>query len=179
MSKIVKFEQNLGEIWPKDKKVCLQRKFKIVKILQQNVSIRSGGGDAGGDSGDIGLGGGDGSCHNTNQTHHNNNNKKTENNIIKNNNINNQNPNHNNNNKTTSLVCDSIEINLVWLKIDYVISVQSLLLNMLRTAVCEMLVVDEIFVIISWLVDQLSCQYQLQNHQSLKTNSLNCPPLLC
>ena len=121
-----------------------------------------GGGDAGGDSGDIG-GNGDGSCQHTNLTNHNNNNK-TENNSIKNNNINNQNPDHNNNNKTTSLVCDSIEINLVWPKIDYVISVQPLLLYMLRTAVCEMLVVDEIFVIISWLVDQLSCQYQLQNH---------------
>ena len=65
MSKIIEFESNLTEIWPKQNEICFQKKCEIVIILPQNVSNSSavgcgnGGGDGGCDVGG-GLGGANG-----------------------------------------------------------------------------------------------------------------------
>ena len=64
MSKIVKVEQNLADIWPQEKRMFPKENWNYGRFhtLEQNVSNRGGGGDVGGCDGDYDGGGGNGGC---------------------------------------------------------------------------------------------------------------------
>ena len=53
MSKIIKFKQNLAEIWQKK---SFQKKIEILNNLKQNVSNRGGGDDRSGGGVGVGVG---------------------------------------------------------------------------------------------------------------------------